>query len=147
MRLDKLFSRIKSPCCSYIYIPIIFGIFIFTYQSHIYKHIYMYTHTHTCVCVCTIHLQWGRPGFNPCVGKIPWRKVWQPTPVFLPGESHGQRSLAGQSLQGHKELDMTEQLSTCVCVCVCVCKFSDLTIVHLIVCTEVIFSYHFWLFL
>ena len=34
-------------------------------------------------------------GFDPCVGKIPWRRAWQPTPVFLPGESHGQRSLVG----------------------------------------------------
>ena len=33
--------------------------------------------------------------FNPWVGKIPWRRAWQPTPVFLPGKSHGQRSLAG----------------------------------------------------
>ena len=32
---------------------------------------------------------------DPWVGKIPWRKAWQPTPVFLPGKSHGQRSLAG----------------------------------------------------
>ena len=36
-----------------------------------------------------------RHGFNPWVGKIPRRRKWQPTPVFLPGESHGQRSLAG----------------------------------------------------
>ena len=36
-----------------------------------------------------------RCGFNPWVGKIPWRRAWQPTPVFLPGESHGLRSLAG----------------------------------------------------
>ena len=42
--------------------------------------------------------QHRRPGFNPWVGKIPWRRKWQPTPVFLPGESHGQRSLAGYSL-------------------------------------------------
>ena len=41
----------------------------------------------------------------------PWRKAWQPTPVFLPGESHGQRSLAGYSPQGPKESDTTEQLS------------------------------------
>ena len=34
-------------------------------------------------------------GFNPCGQKIPWRRAWQPTPVFLPGESHGQRSLEG----------------------------------------------------
>ena len=38
-----------------------------------------------------------RFGFGPWVGKIPWRRVWQPTPVFLPGEFHGQRSLAGYS--------------------------------------------------
>ena len=43
-----------------------------------------------------------RPGFNSHVRKIPWRRKWQPTPVFLPGESHGQRSLAGYSLWGHK---------------------------------------------
>ena len=46
--------------------------------------------------------------FDPWVGKIPWRRKWQLTPVFLPGESHGQRSLVGYSPGGHKELDMTE---------------------------------------
>ena len=46
--------------------------------------------------------------FDPWVGKIPWRRKWQPTPVFLPGQSRGQRSLAGYSLWGHKESDMTE---------------------------------------
>ena len=44
------------------------------------------------------------------VGKIPWRKQWQPTPVFLPGESHGRRSLVGYSPRGCKESDMTERL-------------------------------------
>ena len=39
------------------------------------------------------------------VGKIPWRRVWQPTPVFLLGESHGQRSLVGYSPWGRKESD------------------------------------------
>ena len=57
-------------------------------------------------------LQCGRPGFHPWVGKIPWRRAWKPTPVFFPGESHAQRSLAHYSPWGHKELDMTEQLST-----------------------------------
>ena len=52
-----------------------------------------------------------RCGFDPWVGKIPWKKAWQPTPGFLPGESHGQRSLVGYSPKGCKELDMTEQLS------------------------------------
>ena len=49
-----------------------------------------------------------RQGFNPWVGKIPWRRTWQPTPVFLPRESHGQKSPTGYGLQSHKELDMTE---------------------------------------
>ena len=46
--------------------------------------------------------------FNPWVRKMPWRRTQQPTPTFLPGESHGQRSLVGYSSQGHKELDTTE---------------------------------------
>ena len=45
------------------------------------------------------------------VGKIPWRKEWLPAPVFLPGKSHGQRSLAGYSLWGCKESNVTEQLT------------------------------------
>ena len=52
--------------------------------------------------------QCGRCGFDPCIGKIPWRKAWQPTSVFLPGESHGQRSLVGYSPYGRKESDTTE---------------------------------------
>ena len=43
--------------------------------------------------------------FDPWVGKIPWRRAWQSTPVFLPGEAHGQRSLAGYSSWGSKESD------------------------------------------
>ena len=43
-----------------------------------------------------------QPGFNSWVGKIPWRRKWHPTPVLLPGESHGQRSLVGYSLWGCK---------------------------------------------
>ena len=45
----------------------------------------------------------------PGSGKILWGRKWQPTPVFLPGKLHGQRSLAGYSLWGHKESDTTEQ--------------------------------------
>ena len=41
-------------------------------------------------------------------GKIPWSRAWQPTPVFLPGEVHGQRSLAGTSPWGGKDSDTTE---------------------------------------
>ena len=50
-------------------------------------------------------------GFDPWVRKIPWRRKWQPTPVILSGESHGQRSLAGYSPWGHKESDATERLT------------------------------------
>ena len=54
----------------------------------------------------------SRHGFNPWVWKIPWRRKWQPTPVFLSGESHGQRSLVGYSPWGWKELDTTERFNT-----------------------------------
>ena len=50
-------------------------------------------------------------GFHPWVGKIPWRRKWQPTPVLLLGESHEQRSLEDYSSWGRKELDTTEQLN------------------------------------
>ena len=46
--------------------------------------------------------QCRRHGFDPWVGKIPWRGAWQPTPVFLPGKSYGQRSLVDYSPWGHK---------------------------------------------
>ena len=56
-----------------------------------------------------------RRRFNPWVGKTPWRRAWQPTPVFLPGEFHGQRSLAGYSPQGRTESDTTEAIQhTCM---------------------------------
>ena len=51
------------------------------------------------------------PGFDPGVRNIPWRRKWQPAPVFLPGESHGQRSLVSYSPWGHKESDTTERLT------------------------------------
>ena len=51
-----------------------------------------------CACQCRRHR------FHPWVRKILWRRKWQPTPVFLPGESHGQKSMVGYSPRGHKEL-------------------------------------------
>ena len=56
-----------------------------------------------------IRLQCRRPRFSPWVGKIPWRRKWQPTLVFLPGKSHGQRGLVGYSPWGCKESDTTQQ--------------------------------------
>ena len=58
-------------------------------------------------CQCRRHTTWG---FDPWVGKIPWRRKWHPTPVLLPGKSHGQRSLVGYSPWGRKESDTTERL-------------------------------------
>jgi len=58
-----------------------------------------------------ICLQCKRPRFDSWVGKIPWRRKLQPTPVFLPGESHGKKSLACYSPKRHKELDMAEWLN------------------------------------
>ena len=59
-----------------------------------------------CVCMC---MYWST--LDSWVRKIPWRREWKCTPVFLPGESDGQRSLAGYSPWGRKESDRTEQLT------------------------------------
>ena len=58
------------------------------------------------VCQCR------RGDFDPWVGKIPWRRKWQPISVFLPGKTHGQRSLVGYSPWGSQELGMTQQLTS-----------------------------------
>ena len=60
------------------------------------------------VCQCR---QYKRCGFDSWIEKIPWRRKWQPTPVFLPGKFHEQRSLAGYSPRSWKESDTTEWLS------------------------------------
>ena len=72
----------------------------------------------------------GRCKYGPWVGKIPWRSKWQRTPVFLPGQSHGERSLVVYSSWGCKESDMAERLSThthmhaqCSCQVLSVCHF------------------------
>ena len=59
------------------------------------NHLYVYIHVYICVCVCV------------CVYN-PWRRAWPPTTVFLPGESHGRRSLVGYRPQSGKESDVTE---------------------------------------
>ena len=59
----------------------------------------------------------GRCGFHPWVGMIPWRRKWQSTPEFLPGKSHGQRSLVGCSPWGHKESDRTDRACTHLFIC------------------------------
>jgi len=54
-------------------------------------------------------MRWKRHGFDPWVGNMPWRRIWQPTPVFLPGKSHGFQGVVNPLCMGTKELDMTEQ--------------------------------------
>ena len=83
-------------------------------------------------CQCRRHKR-GR--FNPWVGKIPWRRKWQPTPVFLLRESHGQRTLVGYSPRGHKESDMTECAFTCLNIWKC-----DLPLTIIII---ILFPQHF----
>ena len=61
-------------------------------------------------CQCRRH---ERLGFDPWVGKMPWRRKWQPTPVFSPGEAQGQKSLEGYSPRGRRESDMTECTRAC----------------------------------
>ena len=82
----------------------------------------------------SVCLQCRRPGFNPWVRKIPWRREGQPAPIFLPGKSHGQRRLVGYSPWGHKKLGhdwATFTLwmkqtgpvhrQTCACFICCIC--------------------------
>ena len=83
-----------------------------------YKYIYLYIHTHW--------LPWWLSGKEPScqlksrrrhrfdsrVGKIPWRRVWQPTPVFLPGKSHRQRSLAGYCPWAHSQTRLSGSAHT-----------------------------------
>ena len=60
------------------------------------------------ISLISVCLQSRRPGFDPWVQKIPWRREWQHTPVFLPREFYGQRSLVGYSAWDHKESYTTE---------------------------------------
>ena len=63
-----------------------------------------------------------RHGLNPQVGKIPWRRAWQPIPVSLPGESHRQRSLVGYVPLGSKELGHDRSNLVCIHVSLCTCQ-------------------------
>ena len=86
-----------------------------------------------------------RHGFNPWARKIFWRKAWQPTPVFLPAEPHGQKSLAGYSPWGCKESDRVRQTNTFTIfyyfftssmfyIVFIIIYFSDSIIIHYVLC-------------
>ena len=73
--------------------PITLSLFFFN------PYTFLHVHWYRAVCQCRKR---KRHGFDPWARKIPWRKAWQPTLIFLPGESHGQKSLAGCSPWGHR---------------------------------------------
>ena len=113
---------------------------------------------YVCVCVCMyiktsqvaqmvrICLQSRRPRFDPWVRQIPWRRKWQPIPVTLPGELHGQRNQVGYSLWDLKETPLNDTTFTFINVCVCVCIYMYTTFslsIHLSEDIEVVSMY--WL--
>ena len=88
----------------------------------VYVDTYTHVYTHTCGLPRCLSgkesaCQRRRCRFHPWVGKIPWRRKWQPSPVFLPGESHGQRSLGGYSpLESESQTHLSNWVHTCACV-------------------------------
>ena len=72
--------------------------------------------------------QCKRREYDPWVRKISWRRKWQPTPVFLPGEFHGRGNLAGYSPWGHTELVMTEHTHICICIADSLCCTAETNI-------------------
>ena len=81
-------------------------------KKHIYIYIYIYTHPGFPGSSNGKESAWDAGDLGLIPGQEdPWRKKWQPTPLFLLGEFHGQRSLVGYSPWGHIELDTTEQLT------------------------------------
>ena len=97
---------------------------------HIYTHMYIYIHIY--IYSCRICLQWSRPRFDPWVRKIPWIREWYPTPVFLPGESHGQGGQVGYSpwgcRVGHNWVTdtFTFLLISYICIYICMYVFYSL---------------------
>ena len=84
-------------------------IFLKWLKFHLYNWEVLYASNKESSCQCKRR---KRQEFSPWVRKIPWSRKWHPTPVFLPGKFHGQRSLVGYGPWGHKESDTSEQLST-----------------------------------
>ena len=131
----KIYVCMNIYVCIYMYEYVCVCVCVWIYMC-IHTHTYTHTHTHIhihglpwwlsgkeFVCQCR------KLGFIPWVRKISWRRKWQPTPIFLLGKSHGQRSLAGFNLRGHKR-DMTGWLhsnNTHTHVCACECIITEST--------------------
>ena len=86
------------------------AVYVCLCKTHTHTHTHIHTHTRMAQTIKETFLQCRRPEFDPWVGKIPWRKERIPTPVLLPAEFHGQRSLLGYSPWDHKDSDMTDWL-------------------------------------
>ena len=98
-----------------------------------YIFLYICIYIHACTYICTLNTcdsdgksacNAGDLGLTPAIRKILWRRKWQPAPVFLPGETHGQRSLVGYSPCGHKKSDGTERLRLSLHMCLSTCVFT-----------------------
>ena len=108
-----------------------------------------YTHTHTYGDTSGKELSyqcWGW-GFIPWVRKIPCRRAWQSTPVFLPGESHGQRSLVGYNPKSCRKLDTTEVTLHAHSICITI--HVDISSIYIYMCVCVykyifIYTQQFW---
>ena len=96
---------------------------VYGFNQVVYAILFYSYHFTSGIKHCLICLQCRRPGVDPWVRKIPWRMKWQPTPVLLPGKSHGQRSLVGYSPWGRKESDTTGRL-----------HFTSLLYIYIFIC-------------
>ena len=100
-------ATIKRKTAMMVFKVVVIGFFLFFTFYFVFYFVFpggTRGKEHPCQC-----RRWKRHGLDPSwVGKIPWRRTWQPTPVFLPGESHGQRSLAGYSPYHRTVSDTTE---------------------------------------
>jgi len=111
-------SRVDLQCCVNLrYTTAIWYTYIHTHGyifmgSPIYIYIYIYIYIWAPLVAPTAknRLQYRRHGFDPWVGRMSWMRAWQPTPVFLPGESHGPKSLVGYRSEGRTDSDMTEMI-------------------------------------
>ena len=107
MYLDRSDSVIGVQECSNSHMCVCVCVCVYIY---IYIYIYICRTSQVALVLKNLPANAGdvkRHGFNPWAGEIPWSGAWQPTPVFLPAESHGQRNLVGYSPRGRKESYIT----------------------------------------
>ena len=105
-------EQVKPIVCKYTIVTHYFWLFLFQRELIKTHNIVKFLCWASLVAQTVIFLWCRRPRFNPWVRKIPWRRDWQPIPIFLPGGFHGQRTLVGYSAWHCKESSMTEWLST-----------------------------------